>query len=167
MSIAWIQVDAVPLFRTQSPKPYAVYEFFDDITSRKRAEDALRENDAQLRLALGAAGVGTFEINPQTGKMLCSEITRNQLGIGKDVEIDTDRFLAALHPEDRERIRQTWLELASPSTTASLEAEFRTIAADDRSQRWIAARARVIAGAGGQQVQIVGATLDISDRKVP
>jgi PAS domain S-box-containing protein len=161
----WIQVDAVPLFRPQSPKPYAVYEFFDDITSRKRAEDALRENDAQLRLALGAAGVGTFEINPQTGKMLCSEITRNQLGIGKDVEIDTDRFLAALHPEDRERIRQTWLELASPSTTASLEAEFRTIAADDRSQRWIAARARVIAGAGGQQVRIVGATLDISDRK--
>jgi PAS domain S-box-containing protein len=38
----WIKINAIPLFREQEQKPYQVYTVFEDISERKRAEEALR-----------------------------------------------------------------------------------------------------------------------------
>ena len=44
----WISIDAVPIFRQGEPMPVEVYTVFEDITDRKRAEEALRELNATL-----------------------------------------------------------------------------------------------------------------------
>lgn len=38
----WLLITAIPLFREGEDKPFQVYAIFDDITKRKRVEDALR-----------------------------------------------------------------------------------------------------------------------------
>jgi PAS domain S-box-containing protein len=45
----WIEIDAIPLFRTGEPKPCQVYTIFEDITERKLAEAALRESESRVR----------------------------------------------------------------------------------------------------------------------
>ena len=44
----WISIDAVPLFRPGENRPYQVYAVFEDITERKRAEEALQKAHDEL-----------------------------------------------------------------------------------------------------------------------
>jgi PAS domain-containing protein len=44
-----------------------------DISARRRAEEALRESEARLRLALQAADLGTWEYDPASGEMKWSD----------------------------------------------------------------------------------------------
>ena len=45
----WISIDAVPLFRPGEETPYQVYTIFDDITERRKAEEALRRYGERLQ----------------------------------------------------------------------------------------------------------------------
>jgi PAS domain S-box-containing protein len=45
----WIIIQAVPLFRPGETKPHQVYTIFDDITERRRVEDAIKEYGVKLQ----------------------------------------------------------------------------------------------------------------------
>jgi PAS domain S-box-containing protein len=46
--LTWISINSQPLFRPGEDRPHAVVASFEDITARKRTEQALRETDAEL-----------------------------------------------------------------------------------------------------------------------
>src|SRR6185436_20612276 len=83
-----------------------------DITERRRAEDALRESEARLRLAQQAARVGTWEWDVRTGVSVWSEMIWELLGLDTDDGVATvDRFVEFIHPEDHDRVVQNINEL--------------------------------------------------------
>ena len=54
----WLIVNSVPLFRPGEAKPYQVFVTFDDITSIRRYEEALRERESEFRtLSENSAGI--------------------------------------------------------------------------------------------------------------
>ncbi len=54
----WINIHAVPQFRPGETKPYQVYTTFDDITARKRAEEALRQSEENFEALAESASEG-------------------------------------------------------------------------------------------------------------
>jgi len=54
----WININAVPIFRTGEDKPFQVYTLFDDITERKRTEDTLQESKARVDSIFKSSPVG-------------------------------------------------------------------------------------------------------------
>lgn len=77
-----------------------------DITKRKEAEDALRENQAQLNLALQSADMGMWYWDITENKRYFDDRVCHLLGINPATFTGTvEEFYGAVHPDDRERIK--------------------------------------------------------------
>ncbi len=66
--LTWLSINAEPL-----ENPFGVVVTFVDITDNKRAEDALRDREGELREAQRLSGVGSWAWNPATDELHWSE----------------------------------------------------------------------------------------------
>ena len=133
-----------------------------DITERKRAAEMLEKSEEEFSLAFQAARVGWWVWNEETGHVTLSKGTRAVLGLNAEKEISLDSFLNKVHPEDRERVYRKWWQ--SFDEGAHFLVEYRVLRPDGAVQ-WVEARGRAYSGSRGRLLQIVGVTMDISERK--
>jgi signal transduction histidine kinase len=120
-----------------------------------------REGDELARLALKAAGAGTWEIRPVNGEHFLSARSRELLGIEGDGAISIRRLLAALHPGDRERWKDAVAQVLDAERAAECHLEFRTAGP---AERWLAASGRAFFE-GMRAVRVAGTLQDITEHK--
>ena len=132
-------------------------------TERKRAEAALRESEAQLKLAMEAARIGYWETDLASGRVMRSDGYRTILGVEPQKSVVTrEDFFSLVHPEDRRLLRteaDRWVETGSGG-----DSEFR-IVRPDGTLIWLACRAQVITDPQGRPTRIQGMAVDITKRK--
>ncbi|NJB67812.1 diguanylate cyclase (GGDEF)-like protein/PAS domain S-box-containing protein [Desulfobaculum xiamenense] len=137
-----------------------------DITSRKRAEMALRESEERLALALDSADYGLWEIWPQTGRlelpvrMFCENFGYES----QDVPLTMEDTLSHVHPEDARTLREALRAFVSGELD-QLSTEFRL---RDRSGqwRWLNVAGRIVErGASGEVARIIGLCTDVTARR--
>ncbi|CAN5459422.1 PAS domain-containing protein [soil metagenome] len=136
-----------------------------DVTERKEAvaDQVLRE--ATMALALDAGNVGTWDYDVAKGQLRWSERGNGMFGITPGADVGLDDFYAAMHPEDRESTRRALLASMHPVTRAAIDVEYRTIGRNDGLERWISAKGRGFFDEAGRPARVVGATVDITERK--
>lgn len=136
-----------------------------DVTERKEAaaDHVLRE--ATMALALDAGNVGTWDFDVPARKLRWSERGYGMFGMAPGAEVGVDDFYAAMHPEDREATRRALLASMHPTLRADIDVEYRTIGRDDGLERWISAKGRGFFDEAGRPARVVGATVDITERK--
>ena len=136
-----------------------------DVTERKQAaaDQVLRE--ATMALALDAGNVGTWDYDIAKGKLRWSERGYAMFGMTPGADAGLDDFYAAMHPEDREATRHALLASMNPKVRADIDVEYRTIGRDDGQERWISAKGRGFFEEAGRPARVVGATVDITERK--
>lgn len=137
--------------------------FAVDLTELKRAEQALRDSEAILKLAVETTGLGIFDVDLFTGKGEWSPIAKHHYGLPDDVEIDLNYVLSLVHPEDRVRLEQIVNDARSPAGAGLYSADYRTIGVTDQKVRWLSMRARVTYDEDGVPLRLAGACLNITD----
>ncbi|HEX6965630.1 MAG TPA: ATP-binding protein [Gemmatimonadaceae bacterium] len=159
-----------------APEPHSVNRGADrefvgatatDADAAPRLDDewavaALRDSAERLRVSVETARVGTWETDLATGVLTCSERNLANFGRSPDDRFTYDDWLASIHPEDRARVQRSGL--AAIETGGEYEQEYRCICPDG-AVRWILSRGSVLCGDDGTPCRLVGATLDITDRK--
>ncbi len=154
------------------PSSDGIVVFRADISERKQQELLARERELRLqesedllRLATEAAAIGTFDYYPQTGQLRLSERAKKLFGLPADAAPTYETYLAALHPDDRHIATETVQRVLEPRSRDRYDIEYRTIAAADGRERWVAEKGRVFLGPTGEAVRFIGTLLDITGAK--
>ena len=133
-----------------------------DITRRKRVEVALRESEQRLRLATQTGKLGVWDWDIVTNHVSWSDSLYAIHGVRPDQFDGTVEGVAALiHPEDRRSVSEAIGHAVD--NDASYELEFRAVRPDGEVI-WLFTNAVVLCD-GGRPVRMLGATMDITERK--
>ncbi|GHO47159.1 PAS domain S-box protein [Ktedonospora formicarum] len=136
-----------------------VFAYGRDLTKQEQIEQM---SDMQIQLALKASRVGMWDWDLTTGQLMWTNQKKALFGWPPETPISYERFLNAVHPDDREHVHQR--NVRSIAEQQEYCKDYRTIWPDG-SIHWLSDRARGIADASGKVVHIVGATLDITELK--
>src|SRR6266513_740398 len=135
------------------------------MAERGRAEKALRESEARMSLAANAANLGLWLWNIRDDKLWVTEKWRALFGFTESEPVNFDRVLQVVHPEDRERMKQTVQDMLEDGGGGEHESEYR-ITRPDGSIRWIAGYGGVELDDRGTPAFARGVSRDITKRKI-
>jgi diguanylate cyclase (GGDEF)-like protein/PAS domain S-box-containing protein len=128
--------------------------------ARKRAEAALAESEERLRLAAAAAGMGTWDVDVPTGAITLSPEMAALLGLPPGTQgCQMEEFLHRVEPEDVPIVQSRIREAAE-----TFDLEFRLRSASG-TVRWVGSSGRVFRSPAGQLERVIGASIDITQRK--
>ncbi|HWJ19575.1 MAG TPA: PAS domain S-box protein, partial [Geobacterales bacterium] len=131
-----------------------------DITERKRAERALRESREDLDHAQAVAHIGSWRIDVTRNEVTWSAETFRMFRISPETPLSYESFLAAVHPDDRERVNNAWKAALGG---ALFDIEYRIMAGAET--KWVRARAELERDDTGAVLGGFGTVQDITDRK--
>ncbi len=137
-----------------------------DITERKQAEQALRDSEERLRLALVAANQGLFDLNIESGEALVSPEYATMLGYDPAGFRETNvRWIERLHPDDHARVVEAYRAYVQ-GEIPEYAVEFRQ-RTDSGSWKWILSLGKIVArDAAGKPIRMLGTHTDITERKL-
>jgi PAS domain S-box-containing protein len=166
--IVWVVDQAILLSRHPDGRPHLFQGVVLDITARKQAEAKAHETELRYRdlaeqmpavtyildLRPGADGDETVYLSPQVTDMFGFDPSRWG---------DTERWLATVHPEDRERVAQSSSRIDEDGEPYVME--YRIIAKDGTT-RWVRDQARLLSrDALGRPKEIQGLVIEITDAR--
>jgi PAS domain S-box-containing protein len=136
----------------------------EDVTAHQRIEQALRDSEARLRVALRSAGLGIQVWEPPTGALYWDARVRELWDVGPDEPVDYTTFREGVHPDDRARVEAALEHALQSRQGGTFVADYRVIGRRNRVERCVRATGQVDFDAG-KPVRLVGSVQDITDWK--
>ncbi|MEP0832194.1 PAS domain S-box protein [Microcoleus sp. AS-A8] len=157
-----VVVTYVPLLNKQG-EISSIFGITHDLSDRKREEEALRESEARVRLALEATQIGTWDWDILTNQMTWSSGEQQVFGLTNGTfEATYEAFETCLPPEERDSLLGAVNR--SRRTRREFHHEFRLMWPDG-SLHWVEGKGKFFYNQEGQAIRMVGTLVDISERK--
>jgi PAS domain S-box-containing protein len=140
-----------------------------DITDLRHAEEALRQANARLNMAVRGSNLAIWECDMPDGRIENSRPTLINVweSLGYEVPWSPGDFPSTFgllfHPDDQERVRRELQELFA-SDRPEYESEYR-VRSKDGATRWHLARGTVVRDPTGKPVRFIGTSVEITALK--
>ncbi|MES0135041.1 PAS domain S-box protein [Mesorhizobium sp. RSR565B] len=161
----WAHLAGSVIRDEKSGSPLYLVSQIEDIDARKQSEARIAEAETRWNFALASAGQGVWDLDMRKGGTTYSATWVKMLGYADgELDGDPDRWLAMIHPGDRENVAEAdraHLEGRTPF----FEAEFR-MRHKDGHWVWILDRGKTLErDKDGRLVRAIGSLTDITQRK--
>jgi PAS domain S-box-containing protein len=156
----WVRWEMRPWYVTGS-QVGGIILFAEINTQSIKEQQLLRDSQARLELAIHAGQLGVFDYDFAKKCATWDERMRRLWELTPGEPVTAERFLARIHPGDREKVDNELREASHAGDGAIFKSEHRIIATDG-SVRWISGFGRVCRG---EHVHLVGVARDITERK--
>ena len=131
-----------------------------DITERKRAEDALRRSEDRIRLIIDTIPTMAWTVRPDGVVDFVNQRWLDYTGLSLEARIeDTNR---SVHPEDLPGVMEKWLVKMAAEEPSEGEMRMRRA---DGEYRWFLVRTAPLRDEQGNLVKWYGVSTDIEDLK--
>lgn len=129
----------------------------------RKARRGLESELTRLRQAFDAAGAGTWEWDLQSNRVEWSPTFKAIFGLQPDAEVTRDLLLSMMHAVDRPGVEANLRNALD--NHGEYRAEYR-IRRPDGVERWVGSRGRGEYDDAGRPVRMVGAAVDVSERRM-
>jgi PAS domain S-box-containing protein len=136
---------------------------FLDTTERKNAEQALKDSQERLDLALDSAQLGTWDWHIPTGMLYGSARAAQLHGLPPEPFHESfDAFFEGMPDDERESMRNAYRTLRE-GPAGNYQLTYR-VPMEDGSSRYLESRARLYRDEHGAPLRMAGTLLDITDQ---
>jgi PAS domain S-box-containing protein len=161
-SLVWAHSSMTPM-RSAAGTIEGILAVVTDLTARRDTEEALRQSEQRLRLALQAGHLGTWDWNIATGEVVWSDEHFRMQGLPvNSVTPSYEEWVSHLHPDDRQRVEAQLV--ASRDGRAPFEAEFRLVQPDGAIS-WGVATGLFFYDEAGAACRMIGVQRDVTERR--
>jgi PAS domain S-box-containing protein len=134
-----------------------------DITDRRLAEQALREQRALLAEAQKVAGVGSWEWDPESGRVVWSDELYRIYGVSPEsFSPSFENYLERVHPEDRQSSGAMMARALMDGRGFSMQ---ERIVRPGGEVRYLRSQGEVARNERGKPIKVFGACLDITEQR--
>jgi PAS domain S-box-containing protein len=134
-----------------------------DITERRAAEQALREQRTLLAEAQKLAGLGSWEWDPASGRVTWSDEMYAIYGVEPErFRPSFEGYLERIHPEDRARAAATVALALMDNRAFSMD---ERIVRPDGAVRQLRSHGEVVRDESGRPIKMVGACMDVTEQR--
>ncbi len=155
---AWLEVTIYPTYQGLS----AVIR---DISSKKTADQQIQEFNERFALITKASHDAIWDWNILTGEHYWGEgfnmIFDEEVA---GVHMDHNRWKENIHPEDRDRVSKTLMDILNDPNRFSFESEYRFIKSNG-TEIYLVDKGTVVRDKNGKPTRMVGAIQNITRRK--
>jgi two-component system sensor histidine kinase UhpB len=134
-----------------------------DISDLKRTEQALREQRALLVEAQKVAGLGSWEWDPQSGRVLWSDELYHIYGLAPETfKPSFEAYLERVHREDRQNSGAMMARALMDGRSFTLQ---ERVVRPGGEVRHLRSQGEVVRNERGKAIKILGACLDVTEQR--
>ena len=151
-------------WRDVSGQIVGVITYMDDVTALAKARREARINARRLKVALGAARAGVYEIDHEGQSFWGSPELHRMLGRRVGYEDVREAVWPMIHPEDRDQLYDATAKWRATGERGAHEADVRVLSPSGEA-RWVRVFHDVRRDAAGWARKAFGLVLDIDEKK--
>lgn len=134
-----------------------------DVTTLIKTQQELSDTQERLNLALQAAEIGTWDLDPLSHTVHWDVRCRELFGFEGDAHIAYHQVLDCIYPDDKQKVMDAVAAAINPLKTDTYDIRYRTVGNNSGKLRWVHCKGRSYFNEEGLAYRFAGTARDITN----
>ncbi|QKJ32320.1 PAS domain-containing sensor histidine kinase [Mucilaginibacter mali] len=135
----------------------------NETTEKVRSYNAIKRASQELELAVEAADLGTWDLNPKTGKFMGNTRLKEWFGLPPDEEIALGDALNSVIEADRDNVTEAITKATEKGSDGNYHIVYTIVNKKNKVQRVVEANGRAVFDSDGNATRLSGILQDVTD----